>query len=77
MEIHIQQVIEPPKIPVYLTEDEAKLFIEFQKRYQVMAHLLGYMDSLNIFELKNCSVVMDIDNLGKVSHTAITRHYRA
>lgn len=73
----MQTSIEQPKIPVYLTEDEAKLFVEFQKRYQVIAHLIGYMDSINIFELKNSSIQLDIDTTGKVSHTAVTKHYRA
>ncbi len=73
----MQVIIEQPKIPVFLTEDEAKLFIEFQKRYQVLAHLIGCMDSLNILELRNCSVQLDIDTNGKVSHSAITVHHRA
>ena len=70
-------IIIEEKIPVYLSEDEAKLFIAFQKNYIVFAQLLGYMESTGTSNLKNMSIVMDIDNDGKVGHTAITRHYRA
>lgn len=77
MEILLQQAIVQPLTTVQLTEEDAYLFREFQKRYQVLAQLVGCMDSLKIVELKNVSVLMDIDNKGKVCHTAITSHYRA
>ncbi len=63
-------------VVISLTPDDAKLFAEFQKRYEVIAHLVGYMDALRLFDLKNMNISMDIDTAGKVSHTAITRHYR-
>jgi len=69
-------VIEQPTTPVYLTPDEALLFIEFKKRYHIIAPLIGYMETMRIPDLKEASVVMDIDSSGKVSHTAITKHYR-
>ena len=63
-------------VPIFLTKGEAMLFVEFQKRYQVLAHLIGCMDSLNILQLKNCSITLDVDTNGKVSHSAITVHHR-
>lgn len=65
-----------PQVAVYLSEDDAKLFMAFQQNYQTVAHLLGCMDGLNLKDLKNVSVNMDIDKDGKLAHTAITRHYR-
>ena len=65
-----------PTTAVYMTEDDIKLFLVFQKNYQPVAHLLGCMDSLNIQDFKNVSIVMDIDQNGKLQHTAITKHYR-
>lgn len=64
------------QIPVYLTPDDARLFVEFQKRYQVIGQLLGSMDALKISDMKNVSIVMDLDGAGKLQHTAITKHYR-
>lgn len=71
------QTIIIEKIPVYLTADEAMLFVEFQKNYQIIAHLLGYMSSIHADTLKNTHLAFDIDNEGKISHTAITKHYRS
>ncbi|MCX6822103.1 MAG: hypothetical protein NTW30_04985 [Candidatus Aenigmarchaeota archaeon] len=61
---------------IELTKEDAKLFIEFQKHYVPVAHLLGYMDTLGLSDLKNMSIVMDIDSDGKVAHTSFTRHFR-
>lgn len=61
---------------IELTDEEAKLFIEFQKHHEMIAYLLGFMDSLNVSNLKNMSITMDIDNLGVVAHTSLTRHFR-
>lgn len=61
---------------VGMTEDDAKLFLAFQENYQVVAHLLGCMQGLNLKTLQNVSVTMDIDGNGNLQHTAITKHYR-
>ncbi len=61
---------------IELTDDEARLFIEFRKRQEFIGHLVGYMESLNVFDLKNTSVTLDIDNIGIVSHMSVTRHFR-
>lgn len=61
---------------ISLSDEDAVLFIAFQKRYEVIAPLVGYMDSLNLIDLKNMSIVLDIDPQGVVGHMAITRHFR-
>lgn len=71
MEIIIEQ-----KIPIYLSEDEARLFVTFQKNYQVVARIIGSMDALNLTEIKNASLLMDFDQNGTINHSAITKHYR-
>lgn len=63
-------------ITVNLSQEEAFLFAEFQKRYEVIAQLVGYMETVRIFDLKNMSIQIDIDSNGIVKHTAITRHFR-
>lgn len=64
-------------VQIDLKPEEAMLFVEFQKNYQVVAYLLGYLSSLKIAEMNNTNLTMDIDSNGKVSHTSITKHYRA
>lgn len=63
-------------IKVELTDEEAYLFREFQKRYEFIGYLVGYMDSIKAFDLRNMSIEMDIDQNGIVQHTSFTRHYR-
>jgi len=71
MQITIEQ-----KTPVYLSPDEALLFMAFQKNYQIIAHILGTMDSLKIGDLSNGRLEMDFDKTGMVTHTSITKHFR-
>ena len=71
MQITIEQ-----KTPVYLSPDEALLFMAFQKNYQVIARILGHIDALGIRNIANSSLVLDFDKDGMVAHTAITNHYR-
>ncbi len=66
-----------PKVVIELTPTDAMLFQAFQKRYEVIGQIVGYMEAVNIFDLKNMTIQMDIDNTGTVKHTSITRHYRA
>lgn len=64
------------KILVELSPTDALLFAEFQKRYEVVAPLVGYMDAIKVFDLRNMSLQFDIDKAGVISHTSITRHFR-
>ncbi len=61
---------------IELSDEDAILFMEFQKRYVFIGQLVGYMDSLNVFDLKNMTITMDIDQHSTVSHMSITKHYR-
>lgn len=75
MKVIIEQAT-PNNIPVYLTTDEARLFVEFKKRYKVIAYILGFMDSMKIEDMKETNVILDIDKGGVVSHAALTKHFR-
>jgi len=61
---------------IELTDDEAKLFLIFQKKHAVLAPMLGYMDMMQLDKLVNCSIQLDTDAKGIVVHTAITKHFR-
>lgn len=76
MKVLIEQAT-PQNIPVYLTIDEARLFVEFKKRYKVIAYILGFMESMRLDDMKETNVVLDIDKGGIVSHAAITKHFRS
>ena len=64
------------KVVVEMTQSDAFLFEQFQKRYDVIGQLVGYMEAVKIFDLKNMTIQMDIDATGMVKHTSITRHFR-
>lgn len=70
------ELTQEKKILVELTAGDAILFQEFQRRYEVIAPLVGYMDSLKVLDLRNMSLQFDIDKNGVISHTSITRHFR-
>lgn len=70
------QIIIEEKTPVYLSPDEAMLFMAFQKNYQVVARILGSMDALRINDISNASLTMDFDRDGLITHSSITKHYR-
>ncbi len=75
MKVIIEQET-PAHIPVYLTQDEALLFVQFKKNYKVIAYILGFIDSMKIENMKETNIVLDIDKNGIVSHAAITKHFR-
>jgi len=55
-----------------LTPDEAKLFLEFQKRYQFMNRLADN----KAFEMKRGSIEVHFDNLGEVGSVDIHYHHK-
>lgn len=61
---------------VQLTEEEALAFTLFRKHQEAVGYIVGYMESLNIVDLRNMSITMDIDGNGVIGHTSITRHFR-
>lgn len=70
------QLIIEEKTPVYLSPDEAMLFMTFQKNYQVIARILGSMEALKVNDLSNGTLTMDFDSGGVIQHSSITKHYR-
>lgn len=57
---------------VYLTEEEARLFIEFQKRYAFMQLL----ESLDVFKIRSGSITVHFDNTGEIASLDKQEHYR-
>ena len=57
---------------VYLSAEEAKLFMEFQRRYRFMQML----ESLGVFDLKSAKVTLHFDNLGEVASIDKQQYYR-
>lgn len=63
-------------VTIELNDDEAKLFLVFRKRQDILSPILGYMDALNLNNLFNVSITMDTNDKGLIVHTAITKHFR-
>ena len=63
-------------INVELNDEEQKLFIEFRRRLEVIAPIIGYMDTLGLMDMRNTQITLDLDNNGTVAHMSLTRHYR-
>lgn len=54
--------IELPTIPVFLTEEEAKQFLQFQKH----RNLIGLLESVKAFDIRGGSITIHFDILGKI-----------
>jgi len=63
-------------VKIELTDEEILLLRSMQKHMDVIGYMTGYLDTLNIYDLKNCQIVMDVDENGIVRHTSITKHFR-
>lgn len=57
---------------IQLTDADAKLFIQFQKRHALMELL----ESLGAFDLKSGYVSIHFDNLGGIGSVDVHKHYR-
>lgn len=57
---------------INLTPDDAKLFIEFQKRYAFMKLL----ESLGAFDIKSGSIEVHFTNLGEIAKVDVHRGYK-
>ena len=53
---------------VYLTDADAILFVEFQKR----KNLLGLLNSIKAFDIRSGSVTINFDKVGKI--VSLERH---
>lgn len=47
---------------IYLTDNEAKQFVDFQKHYT----LIGLLQSINAFDIKSGSVTIHFDKIGAI-----------
>lgn len=57
---------------VHLSPEEARLFIEFQKRYKFMQLL----ESVDAFSIKGGFVTIHFDNMGEAGSIDVQRRYR-
>lgn len=59
--------------PIYLNQEEAMLFVAFQKRYA----FIELLESLKVFDIKSGSITVNFDSLGAIGSVDIQRHFRA
>ena len=59
-------------IKLELTEEEAKLFVRFQKHYA----LVKLLEELGAFDVKNGSVEIHFDSFGGIGSVDKRQHYR-
>jgi len=57
---------------IELTEDEAKLFLEFQKRFA----FVQLLDSIKAFQMKSGSITIHFDSFGQIASVDKQEHYR-
>lgn len=57
---------------IQLTEDEAKLFVQFQKHFA----MIGLLDSVGTFDLQNASIKINFDSYGKIGSIEKHQFYR-
>lgn len=63
-------------ITIELTVSQAALLRDVERHFDVVAPLIGYMDTLNINKLANMAITIETDANGIVRHTSFTSHYR-
>lgn len=56
-----------------LTEYDAKLFVEFQKRYA----FIKLMESIGAFDLKSGSITIEFNSFGEIKDIKKYQHYKA
>ena len=61
---------------IALTSDDALLFVQFQRHHELIAYMVGYLDSMGTDTLRNSQVVLDIGPHGTISHASVTKHFR-
>lgn len=57
-------------ITVYLTPEDAQLFLQFQKRYLFMKVL----ENIGVFDLKSGSIEIHFTNLGEIGSVDLHKH---
>jgi hypothetical protein len=61
---------------VHLKAEEALLFSKFQQHHELIAYLVGYLESSPYKDLRSSQVLLDTDHTGMVVHMAVTKHFR-
>lgn len=59
-------------ITVYLTQDQAKMITELEKRYLFMKVL----ESVGVFKMGRGSVTINVDEFGQIGSVDIHHHYK-
>lgn len=59
-------------VVVYLSPEQAELFVQFQKRFAFMQ----LMESLKVFEVRNGNVTVNFDGIGGISSVEINQVFR-
>lgn len=64
-------IINVQTTPVYLTEEEAKMFLQFQKHFT----LIGLLESVKAFDIKSGSVTLHFNALGEIKGVDKREHF--
>jgi hypothetical protein len=59
--------------PVFLSEEEARLFLSFQKHH----HLIGLLESIKAFDIRGGSITIKFDNEGKIKVVEKKEYFEA
>lgn len=57
---------------ISISEEDAKLFVEFQKRYAFM----NLLESIGAFKLKSASLLINFDAFGQIASLEKKEHYK-
>ena len=64
--------LQPKPTLVYLTPEEAELFVEFQKRFA----FINLLDSLKVFEIRTGSATINFDKDGQITSVEKREHFK-
>lgn len=57
---------------ITISKEEAKLFVQFQKRFSFMQLL----ESIGAFDMKSASLTVNFDGMGKIASLQKLEHYK-
>ena len=61
-----------PTVAIYVTDEEAKRFVMFQKHYAI----IGLLDSVGAFDIKSGSIKLNFNDKGMISTIEKNEVYR-
>ena len=65
-------MVEQPKTTIFITPEEALLWLQFQKRFSFMQLL----EKIGAFDIKGGSLEIHFDNLGGIAKVDLHQHYK-